>query len=528
MSRARALANRYASTQDPVKRSAIAGRMMREQWYAYVYRPDDYERLLAKRLCARPEQIPPWVYADIDDWRRIPPHLIVWPDPDAPGVGWESQLQYRLQTFFAMGGRGGGKTRCASGWWIPELLERAGMRLEALGENYGVSRDICVKGVSGIQTLIEAFDKTLVVKYDEQKNELRLANGSVVVCKSEKQSSNIEGPEYHGLWVDEPVELRKQGGDTCTYRKRAEPGVRLNDDGFPVRKFITGTPEASPLVVDIHESSLKRPHRYRFTQLSTRDNVQNLDPDVVEELYENGSEEFIHTKLDGNLVLESPHALLQEGEFARVRVDPSDLRHRSPEQIGAAMAVDSSHSEDAKSDECGIIIGGRRMMNVTIKGRDGKPKQVQRAGVHIFADASIQGGPKKWGEQIIAGLRAYPEIDTVYVEDDKSMVIEIVERILLDNNEDLGRIVRVVPVPHKNLSKKMRADPVAVQVQTQRVLHDPSPRTPDWHLKRVEIQWKTWNPKLAKKSPDRVDAYVYLVTALILRNTIPDELYPPS
>src|SRR5688572_14234737 len=113
MSRAAKASSQYARLE-PVERCAMAGRLMRETWYAYVYRPQDYERLRAQRLCLRPDQIPAWVYGDIDDPGRVPDHL----HRDEPDM-------VRTQVF--LGGRGSGKTFAANAWWIPEILERPQM-----------------------------------------------------------------------------------------------------------------------------------------------------------------------------------------------------------------------------------------------------------------------------------------------------------------------------------------------------------------------------------------------------------------
>jgi len=467
----------YARMGD-VERCAYAGALLRRTWYARIMLGEDVSDKLVERgyAVARDQQVPAWVAGD-----------------DA------------VSTAIFIGGRGAGKTRCASGYFVPEILERENYRLGILGPDFKVSVGVCMKGRSGIKTLIEAFDPSLIKKFDEVKNILTLVNESMVFCYSSINPQSIEGEEIHDYRVDEVAELSGAGGDNCVWKARAEPCVRLpGDHGEPTRVIFTGTPAATQLVADLHGYCADFPDEYRWTQLATRDNIDNLDAAKVERMYrEAGDSLFAKMKLEGHLILESPNALLSEEDLAHIRVEAGEARHLA---VGNAdlvrMYVDANHSDDKKSDECGIMVASRHNGNV-----------------RIHADASCRFGPKGWGERIIDVLIAYPEISEIGVEDDKSLVIEVVENVLRDNLRAVGRPIKIIKLRHNNKSKKVRADPVAVEYQLKHVLHDPSSRTPAWaDLSSLEWQWKSWNPKDSKaKSPDRVDAAVYAVTDLLLR-----------
>lgn len=526
--RAREARAAYAA-MSPEEKCVFAGNLMEQTIFARVYQPDRVDSLLRCRIClrkpsecvlnenghplctrhgggvckpknavARPEQIAPW---------RL--------DPEGSGS---------IRTWTAMGGRGSGKSFIATSEYTPDALKRADMRIGVLGPDFGVSVRVGMKGPAGFQTRIEAFDKDLVWKYDEVKNILYLANGTRIFALTTENPKSIEGPEYHAYWCDELAELRGQGGDNCIWRKRAEPGVRLvGDRGEPIRKIMTGTPEATPLIRDLYESTEKYPERYAWSTLATKNNVANIDEENVKQAYREATGEdgelnrYGIAKLEGVLILESPNALLNDAEIAAIKVAPADPRHRRPEDMDVVvLAVDSNHSDDKKSDECGIQVIGKRK-------REDDPRIA-----HIFADASLPGGPKKWGERIIEALIAFPMIDVVVVEDDKSMVIEVVERVLRDELQRIGRPITVVPIQHGNKSKKQRADPVAVEYQLKHVLHDPDTRMPSWKLKELEWQWTSWNPLVKTKSPDRVDAAVYGVTYLLIAGREVDSFYSPK
>jgi phage terminase large subunit-like protein len=519
--RARDAADKYARMSKE-ERCVFAGEMLFRKTYARVTMPDRVDALLQCRVCdrkpsevtlvtkfgsplctsgeackprnavARTDQIPPWVA-----------------DPELNSI----------RTWTALGGRGSGKSFTAGRWFIQDALRRPDYRMGILGPDFGISVGVGIVGPAGFKTVIEAFDDSLIHKHDEQKNVLYLANGSRIKSLSTENLKTIEGPEYHGYWCDELAELRGQGGENCVWKKRAEPGVRLvGANGEPVRRILTGTPDATPLIKHLHDETKKYPKAYYWTTLATSSNEANIDN--VEQRYEEARgkdgelNRYGQAKLEGRLILESENALLNEEELASIRVDSSEDRHRSPDQMDkVVLAVDANHSEDKKSDECGIMVVGRR-----------KTTDDSRIA-HLFADASTPDGPKKWGERIIEALIAFPEIDEVVVEDDKSLVIEIVERVLREQLQRIGRPIKVVPIKHGNKSKKQRADPVAVEYQLGHVLHDFSPRMPSWTFTELEWQWVSWDPKDTgpkKKSPDRIDAIVYAIHYLLIQGRAPD------
>lgn len=526
--RARRFRETYAAA-DLSERCVLAGKLLEQTIFARVFQPDRVDHLLRCRICerkpsecvqdenghplctktggvckpkngvAREEQIPPWLRS---------PELA------------------SIRTWTAMGGRGAGKSWIATSALMPEALKRANMRIGVLGPDFGVSERVGMLGPAGFKTRIEAFDPELVWKYDEVKKILYLQNGTRIFAITGENPKSIEGPEYHAYWCDELAELPKQGGDNCIWRKRAEPGVRLvGDKGEPIRKIMTGTPEATPLIRDLWESTSAYPKRYFWTTLATKNNVANLDEEDVKQRYEEARDEngnlnrYGQAKLEGKLILESPNALLNQAELAAVTIGPSDSRHRTPEQMQkVVLAVDANHSDDKKSDECGIQVIGKR------ENHD-DPRIA-----HVFADASIGGGPKKWGDRIIEALVAFPEIDEVVVEDDKSLVLDVVARVLRDDLQKIGRPIKVVPMPTGNKSKKKRADPVAVEYQLKHVLHDLDPRAINlgWVLQELEWQWTSWNPKDPSKSPDRVDAIVYGITYLLILGRLGDSWHRPG
>jgi len=509
MSRASKAASQYSKMTD-VERCAMAGKMLRRIWFARIYQPDAVDRLLTCKVCGLAPSVPE------RPCEQCKPKYRVARESQIPD--WMLRDD-KIRTMIYLGGRSSGKTMSASGWWMPEILERPNFRLSIIGPTYKISERVGILGQSGLKTLIEEFDKTLVADYNKVDKILTLVNGSQVFCFTSENTSSIEGPEYHGLWVDEVAELIGAGGDDCIYRVKAEPGVRLvGDKGEPIRKIVTGTPDATELITNLHESYEKRPDRYGFRELATRENLDNVDRVMFEQMYEETDKSSVHyiSKLEGKLLLSSPRALLGESQLAAIRCPDGDPRRRDPSQMEkTVLAVDANHSDDVKSDECGIVVIGR------LEGRG-----------YVFADASCKGGSDEWGERIIEALIAYPEIRELACEDE-GLVVDVVKRVLSDDDalERIGRVVKIKKMPHGNKSKKKRADPVSALYARKRMLHCPCARTPDWSLEKLEWQWKSWNPNKTgakAKSPDRLDACVYGATRLLLREATPNSFQKPS
>lgn len=515
---ARDAAARYAK-MDGVEKCAFAGELIRRMWFARVYQPDAVEELERCKVCGAPKYTGldpnaemPRCFAEgrqcvsnrpVAREQQIPPWMR---DP----INWAD-----VSTWILCGGRGSGKSRSGNGYTMPEMLLRPETRTAYLGPDFKVSVGVMITGKSGLKTLLEQFDPSLIYKWNEVKNVLTLVNGSIVNCLSSKEPGSIEGPEYHISWCDELAELLGQGGDNCVWRKRLEPGVRLvGPNGEPPKHLMSGTPEATLLWKDMHDSFEQYPTDYQWQTLATRDNIANLDRKKTQRLYrEAEGTSFAQQKLEGHLILESPHALLSEEDLVRVRLVPGSPEWVTPEMCEeVVVVVDANHSDNKKSDECGIVVMG-----------------LYRGKVYTFADASIGGGPKAWGERIIEVLKVFPEIDKIVVEDDKSLVLDVVEKVLKESLEDIGRPIKVEPIYHNNKSKKERADPVAVLVQVKRILFAFCPRVGDWNFTLLDWQWKSWNPKDPKaKSPDRVDAHVYGGTYFLLVGRQSDSFFVPG
>lgn len=179
-----------------------------------------------------------------------------------------------------------------------------------------------------------------------------------------------------------------------------------------------------------------------------------------------------------------------EPEFlrlARIRCRPLDLlRLRGLERV--EVAVDPPGS----TAECGIVVGAR----MRHRPDDGPlPRGV------LLDDRSLAAPPEVWARAVV---EAYEQWQA--------------DRIVAEKNHG-GDMVRAVihavdpsvPITLVTASraKEVRAEPVATLDRTGRI---------DWagQFLRLEEQLVGWVPGEGMESPDRLDAYVWLWTSLLL------------
>ncbi|MDD2326631.1 MAG: hypothetical protein PHW63_11680, partial [Alphaproteobacteria bacterium] len=163
----------------------------------------------------------------------------------------------------------------------------------------------------------------------------------------------------------------------------------------------------------------------------------------------------------------------------------SDFWKKLPYRV---VGVDPSVSSKP-NDECGIVV----------VGSTGERKLYKREG-YVLEDASILGSPDKWAARAVEMARKYRAV--IVAEDNQGgeMVKMVIQAI--DNK---------VPVTlvRSNAGKMARAEPVGLAYERGRVHHL------DWFTE-LEAQLTSWAPDQGMASPDRLDACVHALTALLV------------
>lgn len=184
----------------------------------------------------------------------------------------QQQPDGEWRAWYLMGGRGSGKSRtgaetfCA---WIHDFPEG---EWAIVAPTFADARDTCVESSSsGILTILGPA----VQNWNRSLGELMLIDGTKIYLDGADDGAlRIQGKNLRGAWCDE-VGLWNQWdrawNESLAFAVRHEPG----------KIVATGTPKMGHGLVKILVEDEKIPK----SQMHTSDNVQNLHPSAVKELY---------------------------------------------------------------------------------------------------------------------------------------------------------------------------------------------------------------------------------------------------
>lgn len=367
-----------------------------------------------------------------------------------------------------LAGRGFGKSRTGAEWVADQALMVDGSRWAIVAATFADGRDTCIEGESGLLAVLRrrrpghdwgrAWNRSL--------GELTLPNRSKVKLFSADEPDRLRGPQHHGAWCDELAAWRyPEAWDQLQF------GLRLGDRP---RTVVTTTPKPVRLVRDLLGRDTTA-----VVRGSTFDNAENLAPAALEELrrrYE--GTRLGRQELYAELLLDTPGALWSIAGFDRpgFRVDTA------PDLERVVVAVDPAVTSGEGSDESGIVVAGRTS---------------DRA--FVLEDCSLRADPTSVAR---AAVDAYHDLQA--------------DRIVVEANNGgdwLPALIRtvdpavVVETVTATRGKALRAQPVAGLYEQGRVHHV-------GHLPELEEQMTTWAPDAGMRSPDRLDALVWALTAL--------------
>lgn len=382
-------------------------------------------------------------------------------------------------TWLILAGRGFGKTRVGGETVVEWVRSGACGRLALIAPTAGDARDVMLEGESGI-VAVSAADGFPAV-YEPSKRRVTWPNGAMATLYSAEEPDRLRGPQHDGAWVDEIAAW----ADAVETWDQLQFGMRL---GHRPRVVATTTPRPVPIVRKLIGDA-----RTVVTRGSTFDNAENLAPSFLENVkaaYEGtrlGRQELYAELLDDN-----PGALwkMEQIEKCRIRNAP-DLR-----RVG--VGVDPAVSANATSDETGIVVAGIGMCPCK-----GKPE------LHGFVleDATGIYTPDGWAKKV-AQLYADRRADRVIAEVNNGG--DLVE----SNLRTLGDSEISYLAVHASRGKLTRAEPVSALYEQKKIHH-----VKGSDLSKLEDQMTQWNPSLDGRSPDRVDALVWVLTWLLLEET---------
>lgn len=382
-----------------------------------------------------------------------------------------------------MAGRGWGKTRVGAEDMAWYGRTHPGAEMAIIGRTDASVRRVCIEGPSG---LLKSLDRSEVDEYNRSAgfSYVRLDNGSVFYIASAASPDGLLGLNLSRAWCDELASWTKPE----TWTQALIPAMR-DPLATPPQIIVTTTPRPVGLVKDL----VKQPSTI-ITRGSTWENADHLSPEALEELkrqYE--GTRLGRQELEGELLDDVPGALWTLSLIDSLRID------EAPDMSRVVVAIDPAGGTQEHNDETGIVVCGR---DFTGHG-------------YVLADRSLKASPTEWAQTAIA---AYDEFKADRIVAEQNYGHDMVE-------STIRAVRRGVPVKMVNASrgKRVRAEPISALYEKQRVHHVAR------GMERLEDQMCRWIPDEKNgKSPDRVDALVWALTALHLIGDLSAVLFDPT
>lgn len=431
---------------------------------------------------------PDWLERLSDaEWLSVAYELGEWlrPEQHVPPHHWS--------TCGFTGGRGFGKTACVAPWINARVEAGLEKRIALAAPN-----DDRVDEVQ-IHSLIEY--STPWFRPERHGGGLRWPNGVEAIAYSAEAPERGRGDNMSLTWCTEIVAWRP--GTREAFFKNLHTATRVGEARLIWDSTAKGRNEVRALLESWHEAD---PRAHVIVPGTTFDNPILSTAYLRNQwiLYAGVRRE---EELLGRSFRESAGALWKQAWFDATRVT------EAPSFEWFAVCVDPATSTDESADETGIVAGGRAK------------------GGHAYAttDASGRHSPAEWGDRAVAlaDPRQGPAYGRVGIE--RKKIGDHAAACIKSRAENRGLRVRVIgrddPWPAWDPTcifvreyspqdgKGVRAEGPAVETEAGRVhLVDPDPDAP--RFADLEKECTTFVPGETKRSPNRLDAFAYLVTEL--------------
>jgi phage terminase large subunit-like protein len=375
-------------------------------------------------------------------------------------------------TWLMLGGRGAGKTRAGAEFVRglamgiePFAKEKTGP-IALVGETYADVREVMIEGVSGILEAHPSFERPV---WTPSRRRLVWESGVVAQAFSSEDPEALRGPQFAAAWSDELAKWKhaEETWDMLQF------GLRL---GARPRQMVTTTPKPIPLL-----RRLINDPTTVVTHATTAMNEKNLAAGFLARVVARYQGTRLgRQELEGLLIEDRADALFRRDDIERGRAE-------APPPLGRiVVAVDPPAS--SRSGCCGIVAAG--------VAEDGTG--------YVVADRTVaEVRPDAWAARALATYRVLAA-DALVAEINQGG--DMVEAVL--NEVDAS-----VPVTKVRATrgKWLRAEPVAALYAQGRVRHAGT-------FPELEDELCDFGPDglSSGRSPDRLDALVWAITALML------------
>ena len=364
-------------------------------------------------------------------------------------------------------GRGFGKTRAGAEWVSGVARRMPGARIALIGATADEARRVMVEGPSGVLAVAREHERP---EWRATKGEVRWPDGAVATVYSADTPDALRGPEHHAAWCDELAKWRR--GDATWDNLMMT--MRLGDRP---RVVVTTTPRPNALMRRV----MALPGTVE-TRGTTADNVHLPAAFVAAMRASYGGTTLGRQELDGEMIDSVPGALWTRALIEARRVQGAAAARRVMVGVDPPAGVGG--------DACGII--------AVALGEDGHG--------YVIEDASVVGATPEGWARAVAACAARVGADRVVAEANQGGAM--VRSTLLAAAAELP--VRLV---HASRGKVARAEPVAALFEAGRAWFAGCFPALEDELCGLVAGGGYEGPG---RSPDRADAMVWALTALLL------------
>jgi phage terminase large subunit-like protein len=388
-----------------------------------------------------------------------------------PAGGW--------QTWLYLAGRGAGKTRSGAEW-VRDRIKAGARRIALIAPTTDDARAVMVEGQSGILSTawmhdLDAQDNAMGRPlYEPSKHRLTWANGAIATTYSAEEPDRLRGPQHDALWADELAAWT----DPDHAWDMAMFGLRL---GAQPQAMVTTTPRPIPIVREMLAQAERADATIVVTRGRTHDNALNLAPSFLHRIvgkYE--GTRLGRQELNAEVIDEVAGAL-----WTRDAIEAARLATALPPMKRTVISIDPATSSGGHSALTGIVGCGLGFDN---KG-------------YVLADRSGRYSPGEWAN---VALSLYDALQADRIVAEGNQGGEMVRHTLITARANAP--VRIVFARH---GKQARAEPVAALSEQRRIVFAGV-------FAELEDQLCTWAPLEGLASPDRLDAFVWAFTDLML------------
>lgn len=361
-----------------------------------------------------------------------------------------------------LSGRGFGKTRVLSE--VAHLWARDFSPIALVAQTKADARDVMVE--LGESSILKTARPWFMPTYEASKRRVTWPNGAVGIIYSGDEPDQLRGPQHAKALMDELAKFKypKQCWDNLMF------GLRV---GNKPQVVVATTPRPIAII-----KSLVGDKNTFITRGHTLENKANLAPSFLRTIMEKyDGTRLGRQELAGEVLEDNPGALWKRGQL-----DKDRLRDHPP-LTRIVVAIDPEATSGEESAETGIIAAGL--------GAD-------KHG-YVLGDVSLRDTPAKWGSAAITAFHSF-KADRIVAETNNGG--EMVEHVI-------HSIEANVPYKalHASRGKVTRAEPVSALYEQGKVHHI-------GFFPELEDQLCEWEPGM--KSPDRLDALVWVLTELMI------------